>query len=501
MNAPLRRSGVVIMVMFGLLFANLNWVQAYKADDYRTSDYNGRVQVTEYERPRGVIEAGGEALAESKATEGRLKYQRTYPQKEMYAHVIGYKPVNGAETGIERAENDFLAGTSDKLFVNRLTDMLTGDTTGGGNVALTLNHAAQQTAWKQLTGNKRGATKGAAIALDPRTGALQALVSMPSYDPNPLVSHDNKASAEAFSKLNGTAGKPLLNRALADTQPPGSTFKIITAAAALEQGRNPQSLVDAGPSYTAPTAGKPITNATSSTCPQAQVTLLAAVTKSCNTAFAKLGVGMGAEALKAKARAFGFEQTDLTVGNLADGGIPVAASRTGDIKDPNGGGDDPAALAQSSIGQNNVRMTPLQGALIAAAVANNGTQMRPYLVQQQLGPDRRPIYNATPKELNRPIDARVAKDLQDMMVNVVAEGTGKNAEIDGFRVGGKTGTAQSDGEKENHGWFIGFAFNGKGEAVSAVCVLLEEAGDGGSPEAARIAGQIMRAAAGKRTGS
>ncbi|RBJ02432.1 penicillin-binding protein 2, partial [Micromonospora provocatoris] len=170
MNAPLRRVGVVVIVLFGLLFANLNWIQAYKADEYRNSDYNGRVQVAEYDRKRGNIEVGGTAYAVSKETGGELKYQRTYPGGAMYAHVLGWKPVNGSASGIERVENDFLAGTSDALIASRIKDMFTGDETGGGNVLLTLSKGAQQTAFKQLNDNQVGATKGAAIAIDPRTG-------------------------------------------------------------------------------------------------------------------------------------------------------------------------------------------------------------------------------------------------------------------------------------------------------------------------------------------
>ncbi|MFF4891609.1 peptidoglycan D,D-transpeptidase FtsI family protein [Micromonospora chersina] len=495
MNAPLRRVGVVVMILFGLLFANLNWIQAYKADEYRNSDYNGRVQVAEYERKRGNIEVGGTAFALSKETDGKLKFQRTYPGGAMYAHVLGYKPVNLGDTGIERLENDFLAGTSDQLIANRIKDMFTGDQTGGGNVLLTLSKRAQETAYKQLNDNQVGAKRGAAIAIDPRTGAVQALVSMPSFDPNPLASHDTNEATAEYNKLDKDKDRPLANRALGEVLPPGSTFKIVVAAAALENGVTQQTQIPAGSSYTPPTSGQPIRNAAAGICPESQVTLREAVTESCNTGFAQLGVRLGADKVKEKARAFGFEQDDLTVGESGEkGGLPVAASRTGDMQNPDGS-TDPAALAQSSIGQNNVRMTPLQGALIAATVANDGSQMRPYLVKQLLGPDRTTVYDpAKPRELRQPISSQVAGDLRDMMVNVVKEGTGKKAAIDGYTVGGKTGTAQSGPNTPDHGWFIGFALDKNGTPVSAVCVELEQAGSGGSAEAARIAGRIMAAA-------
>jgi penicillin-binding protein A len=497
MNAPLRKAGVVILVLFGLLFANLNWVQAYKADDYRNSDHNGRVQVAEYKRARGVIEADGEPLAESKATDGALKYLRVYPDKQSYAPVIGYKPVTGAATGIERSEDEFLAGTSDKLFADRLSDMFTGDSSSGGNVVLTLNTKAQDTAWKELTGNERGVKKGSAVAIDPRTGAIQALVSMPSFDPNPLASHDPKVVSAAYKDLNADKDQPLLNRALSATYPPGSTFKTIISAAALSAGYTEETQIPAGKTYTAPGTSTPIRNAEEETCPGSEITLKEALTESCNTGYAQLGVKLGADKVKKMAQAFGFEQADLTLGDLEGGGLPVAASHTGAIQNKDGTVDQ-AALAQSSIGQANVQMTSLQGALIAATVANGGKQMRPYMVQKLLASDRSQIYSANPKVLRTPIDSRVSGELKDMMESVVTSGTGQRAKISGMDVGGKTGTADNAVGKPPHGWFIGFAFDKSGQPVSAVCVMLENVPGGhASAIAAEIAGRIMKSAAGR----
>ena len=495
MNAPLRRAGVVILVLFGLLFANLNWVQAYKADDYRTNEYNRRVVVAQYERPRGVIEAGGKGLAENKVTDDTLKYLRVYPGKQVYAPVLGYRPVSLGATGIENSENDFLSGESDKLFADRVKDMFTGNNTGGGNVLLTLNAKAQETAWKQLTNNERGVKRGAAVALDPRTGAIQAMASMPSFDPNPLVSHDEKVAAAAYQKLNKDESQPLLNRATSATLPPGSTFKVIISAAALQSGYTQQTEIPAGSQYQE--GGATIRNSEDEVCPGSQIDLKDALRTSCNTGFAQLGVKLGRDKVVNTAKQWGFEDDKLTVGNLDGGGLPVAASRTGDITNPDGS-PDKAALAQSSLGQRDVRMTPMQGALMAATVANGGKQMRPYLVQKLLSPDRRTIYTANPKPLREPINSQVAGDLKDMMVSVVEGGTGKKARISGCEVGGKTGTAQNAEGADPHGWFIGFAFNEKGEAVSAVCVMLENVPGGhASAEAARIAGLIMKSAAGQ----
>ncbi|MBB2944849.1 peptidoglycan glycosyltransferase [Actinoplanes lutulentus] len=495
MNAPLRRSGVVILVLFGLLFANLNWVQFYKADEYRTHDYNSRVTVAEYETPRGVIEAGGTALAQNKTTDDELKYLRTYPEGKIYAPVLGYKPVIGGATGIESSENDFLSGASDKLFGDRLSSMFTGDNPGGGNVVLSLSTKAQEVAWKQMTNNQRGVTKGAAVAIDPSTGAIQAMVSMPSYDPNPLVSHDTEEAAKAYQKLANDEDDPLINRATGATLPPGSVFKVIVSAAALQNGYKTSSEIEAGSVYKE--GGATIRNSEEEVCPGSQVTLKEALTESCNTGYARLGVALGADKVKDTAKAFGFEDDTLKVGDLDSGaGLTVAASRTGDIQNQDGS-TDTAALAQSSLGQRDVRMTPLQGALMAATVANSGQQMRPYMVQKLLGPDRRTIYTAKPESLRDPVSSTVASDLKDMMVSVVENGTGTRAQINGLTVGGKTGTAQNAEGANPHGWFIGFAFDGD-KPVSAVCVMLENVSGGhASAEAARIAGLIMKAAAGR----
>ncbi|MEV6303693.1 penicillin-binding protein 2 [Actinoplanes sp. NPDC051861] len=496
MNAPLRRSGVVILVLFGLIFANLNWIQAYKADEYRTNYRNDRVMIAEYDTPRGVIQVGGQAVAENKETADDLKYLRVYPKKEIYAPVLGYKPVGLGAVGIEASENDFLSGQSDKLLADRISNMFTGDSMSGGNVLLSLNAKAQEAAWKQMTNNERGVKKGAAVAIDPRTGAIQAMVSMPSFDPNPLVNHDPATAKKAYDKLNGDKDQPLLNRAVANTLPPGSVFKVIVSAAALQNGYDTSTEIEAGSVYRE--GGATIRNSEDEVCPGRQITLKDALTTSCNTGYARLGVKLGADKVKDTAKAFGFEDEALKVGDLESGdGLAVAASRTGDIANPDGS-TDTAALAQSSLGQRDVRMTPLEGAMIAATVANGGDQMRPYLVQKLLGPDLRTIYTAQPEKLREPIQGDVASQLKDMMVSVVENGTGKNARIDDFTVGGKTGTAQNAEGADPHGWFIGFAFNEKGEAVSAVCVMLENVPGGhASAEAARIAGLIMKAAAGR----
>ena len=495
MNAPLRRVGVVVLVLFAMLYLNLNWVQAYRADEYRNSDYNGRVLITEYERARGkIVNAQGVAVADSKETNGEYKFLRVYPFGEQYAHVLGYKPLTLASTDLEKLENDFLAGTADEQTAERLEAMFTGKKNPGGNVLLTLSKATQETAFNELKANKRGAVRGAVVALDPSTGALLAAVSMPSYDPNPLVVHDtNKASAE-YNRLDKDENKPLRNRAFSETFPPGSTFKVVTSAAAMMNlGLDPGSVLQGGDSFLPPQTTVPIRNSTGVNCPDS-ITLKQALTVSCNTAFARLGVEkIGADRLKAMARDFGFESEPRFDRDEKTNYMGVAPSRTGAMqvsdKDTR---VDPPALAQSSIGQRDVRMTPLQGAMIAATVANDGSLMRPYLVDKLQLADLTVISPTETKQIRRPLSGQVAAGLQEMMISVVQSGTGKNARINGFDVGGKTGTAENAEDALDHGWFIGFARKG-GKGHMAVAVFLENAGRGGSGEAARIAGQVMKA--------
>ncbi|GAB7041396.1 MULTISPECIES: peptidoglycan D,D-transpeptidase FtsI family protein [Catenuloplanes] len=506
MNAPLRKASIVILVLFGLLFANLNWVQAAKGEEYRTHERNSfRLRDVEYDKQRGNIEvhAGGtstEAVALSKSTDGRLRYQREYPFGDVYAHVAGYKPVYGTASSVERFENDYLSGQSDELFTDRVRAMFTGEEAAGGNVLLSISKAAQEAAYKELKENKLGVKVGAAVALDPSTGGIQAMVSMPSFDPSPLASHTQADTDAAFAAYDGDKAKPLLNRAVAETWPPGSVFKVIDSAAALEAGSTPETMMQAGPSYVAPGTTHEITNASANVCPQQQISLIDALTVSCNTSFSRLGVELGRDVIKKKAQDFGFEDEALTCGNLKENsGLTVATSHVGDVANADGT-EDKAAMAQTAIGQKDVRITPLQGAMIAAAVANDGVQMRPYLVERLLGPDRTSThYTVNPEELRRSVSSDVARDLQTMMESVVNNGTATSAQVEGYDVGGKTGTSQN-GVTDNHGWFVGYAMK-DGKAVSAVAVFLEAAGNGGSAEATRIAGQILKAVTSERGGN
>jgi peptidoglycan glycosyltransferase len=496
-NAPLRRAGVVMMILFGLLFVNLNWVQVVQADKYRTDEEHNRVRVQqqEYERQRGQIIVDGEPVAQSVETKDTLKFLRKYPNGPVYAHVVGYRPVNLAATNIERMENEFLAGTADYFAADRILEMFTGKESTGGNVVLSIRKRVQETAYKALLENDTSTKRGAVVALDPTSGAVLGLVSTPSFDPNPLVSHDPNVADAAYEKFDKDSTLPLHNRALSERFPPGSTFKVITSTALLLNGATPGTVLQGGTGYQPPDTTHVIRNSPGVNCPN-QITLLDALRVSCNTAFARAGVEqLGADKVRAAAEAFGFE-TQPTFDRDADNDMRVAASKMCSDQNPNCLADR-ALLAQSCFGQNEVQMTPLQGALIAAAIANDGVQMRPYVIDTLQAPGLTPFDRAERQELRRPVSPQVAAQLREMMNSVVERGTGTNARIDGVEVGGKTGTAEN-GNAPDHGWFIGYARQ-NGQPVVAVAVLLQNAGSGGSAEAAQIAGQVMRAAIAARS--
>jgi peptidoglycan glycosyltransferase len=484
-----------MMILFGLLFVNLNWIQVYKADAYRTDDVNNRIrlQQAEYDRQRGLIVVDGVPVADSVATGDTLKYLRRYPSGPEYASVVGYRPVDLAAVGIERLENDFLAGTGPAQEGDRFLEAITGKEARGGNVVLTIRKQVQDAAYKALLNNP--STKvGSVVALDPTTGAVLAMVSTPTYDPNPLVSHDDNVANAAFAKLDQDPTQPLLNRAVSETYPPGSTFKTIVSAAALTYaGLQPNTVLTGGDSYPLPGTSAEIHNEAGVVCPD-KITLQQALTVSCNTAFARLGVEqVKADNLKKMAQAFGFEDVPNFTEDKDNNYMRVVASHTGAIENPDGSTDE-AALAQSCIGQREVRMTPLQAALIASTIANNGTQMRPYLIDRLQYADLTEYSRGAPEIKATPITPDVATKMQQMMDNVVAQGTGTRAQIAGYEVGGKTGTAQN-GDAPEHGWFIGYARNlGDGKPLVAVAVFLANTGDVGSSQATAIAGQVMRAA-------
>jgi len=473
-NAPVRKVAIAVLLLFAALFVNLNYVQVVEANKLRHNSGNQRLLLQTYERPRGAIVVNGRAIATSDPTADKFKYLRTYPGGSLYGPVTGYYSLVYGSSSLERSEDSILSGEDDRLFVRRVSDLVTGRTPHGGSIVLTLNPAGQAAAARLL-----GSQRGSVVALDPRTGAILTMVTSPSYDPTPLASHDNAKIIAAWKRINGAPGRPLLNRAINETYPIGSTMKVIISVVALQNGYRPTTMVDSPVTYTPPQTSRPLPNYEGEVCSgSGRQQLIEALTVSCNTAFAKLGVTLGADKIREQAKLFGVGEPGLAV--------PMAVS-TSEV----GAMADPPQVAQSSIGQRDVRFTPLQNAMVAAAVANGGVLNRPYLVKEIQAPDFTSLQRTDPSELHRPMPAGVAAELQTMMRSVVEKGTGTAARIPGYVVAGKTGTAQNAGP--DHGWFIGFAGKEGQPPPVAIAVVLENAGRGGSRNASAIAGKVMAA--------
>ena len=473
MNAPLRRVALSVLVLFTLLIVNANYIQVVRSDELRNDPGNTRVLAEEYNRERGsIVVGGGNEIARSVPTDDILNYLREYPEGPLWAAVTGYYSVIYGNTGMERAANEVLSGTDPRLTLRRLTDLFTGRDPQGGDVVLTLDPAVQRAAMAGLDG-----LTGAVVALDPTTGAVLGMASTPTFDPNQLSSHDPDAIRAYAEELEGRERDPRLNRAIRDNYPPGSVFKVIVSAAALEGGFEPDTEIAAPDVLTLPGTSTTLENFGGSSCdPDERQPLIEALTISCNTAFALLGIEVGEEALRDTAERFGMDGEDLTIP------LPVEASSMGDPQND-------AQLGVTSIGQQDVVVTPLQAAMIAAAVANDGELMRPYMVDQVRAPDLSVIDRTEPEVLSEATSADVAADLTEMMISVVANGSGRAAQLSGVQVAGKTGTAENAGA--DHNWFVGFA--PADDPQIAVAVFVANGGGTGGDVSAPIARDVLAA--------
>ncbi|MEU4251093.1 penicillin-binding protein 2 [Amycolatopsis sp. NPDC026612] len=487
MNTPLRKVGMAMLVMVVLLLANATYIQVVKADDYRTDSRNARVLYDEFARQRGKIvsQANGEVLAGIDPSNDKYKYKRTYADGPMYAPVTGYYSINYGAGGLERAEDDVLNGSDPRLFVRRLSDMVTGRDPSGGNVRLTIDPAVQKAAYDLMT--QKGYT-GAVVALEPKTGRILAMVSTPSYDPNQLASHTSKAQTDAWNANNKDPKKPMLNRAISETYPPGSTFKLVTAAAALEDGKGPDTPVSTASNTKLPSTSVTLENYAGETCPGN--TFKDALAHSCNVPFAEFAGQLGPDKMKKTAANFGIGQTDLTVP------MKVAPSTVGPL-------DSQGALYQSGIGQRDVRITPLQDCLLAATVANGGMAMKPQLVQSVLAPDLSTIEDYSPTELTgtAALSSSNAAILKDMMIasESFTAGGGKRPDI---QIASKTGTAEHGTDSKNtapHAWYTAFA--PANDPQIAVAVIVEDGGNRGlAATGGKVASEIGRAAINAKLG-
>ncbi|WP_432493906.1 peptidoglycan D,D-transpeptidase FtsI family protein [Kineococcus auxinigenes] len=484
MNRPLRRLSAVVAFLFFALFASTTWIQFVRAGELNAMPGNSRQLYAEFGRERGAILVGaGQAIATSVPVDDSYGFLRQYEAGEMYAPVTGYHSIRYGTSGIERAMNDVLSGTADELFYRRLSSLLTGEEPRGASVTLTLDPQVQQAAWDALDGRK-----GAVVAVEPSTGDVLAMVSSPSYDPDVLATHDGAAAEQAWQALVSDEDDPLVNRTIDALYPPGSTFKLITAAAALESGDYTTDTLVAGPQeLDLPQTENTLSNDEGTACgPNDRVSLLDALRISCNTAFGQLGLDLGAETLDAQAQAFGFEQP-LSV--------PLSVTQSEFPEDATG-----PLLAYAGIGQGNVRVTPLQVAMVSAAIANGGVVMEPNLVETVREAESLDVIaEPGPQELGRAVSEDTAEALQEMMRAVVESGTGTRAQIDGAVVGGKTGTAQRGEGQVPYAWFTSWARDEEGENREvAVAVVIEDGGSVDSAYGGRlsapVAKQVMQAA-------
>lgn len=487
MGKQIRRLAAVTLVLFGALYVNLNVVQILRADDLVNHPNNRRVIIQEYGIERGPILAGDEPIADSVATEGDLKYRRRYEPARFAPHLLGYYSIVFGRDGLERVVNETLTGTPTDLLAQNLAELLGAADQVGNTVRTTIDPRVQRAASEAL-----GDRIGAIVALDPRSGAVLAHVSSPEYDPNRLSSHDPADVRAYWEELRDDPDQPLADRAIARRFAPGSTFKVVVAAAALERGLSPSTAFEDGSSYTPPQTSRPIRNFGGGDCVSGgTITLAEALEVSCNVVFAKLGVELGAEALAEQAERFGFNRR-------LPYELPVAESVfPSDL--------DPPATAQSAIGGRDVQATALQMAVVAGAIANDGVVMRPHVVAEVLDPSGRHLRSAdagpwvSGRSSAQAVSERTARQLADLMVEVVEDGTGGRAAIDGVIVGGKTGTADT-GRGTPHAWFVGFAGergrNGRVDPAVAVAVVLPSAGEGatGGRDAAPLARDVLLAA-------
>ncbi|MFB6560014.1 peptidoglycan D,D-transpeptidase FtsI family protein [Streptomyces sp. NPDC056400] len=458
MNKPLRRISLFCGLLVLALLIRTNWLQYVQAEELSTRKENRRVQIAQYATERGnIIVKGGEPITGSKVTDGSdYKYKRTYTNGELWAPVTGYASQAFGSTQLESLEDGILTGNDDRLFFDRTIGMFTGEKKQGGNVVTTLNPEAQKAAFEAL-----GTKKGAVAAIDPRTGAILALVSTPSYDPSRFAGN-SKDDEKAWVELKDSEDKNLVNRALRETYPPGSTFKVVTAAAALEHGvvQDINAPTDTPEPYFLPGTKTVMVNHAAG-CEKAS--LNKALEVSCNSVFANMGDKVTRDKMVETSEKFGFNNDKID--------IPVRAFAS--IYDKKMGKD---GNAQSSIGQFNTAATPLQMAMVTAAIANDGKLMKPYMVDNLTAPNLDIIERHEPQEMSRPLSAANAEKVQQMMVNVVENGTGAKAKMKGVTVGGKTGTAQhGEGNKKRpYAWFISYAENPDKTSPVAVAVVIED---------------------------
>lgn len=491
MNKQLKLVTRAVFAMFLVLFFACTMVQVVQADDLRASEYNSRTLKNSYKVQRGSILVDGDAVAYSKASGDVFRYQRKYTDGPEYAPVTGYFSRTQGTSGVEQAMNQDLSGIGNAQFFTRIMNTIQGTKPQGSSVSTTIDAKAQAAAYQAMSD---AGFKGAVVAIQPKTGKILALVSTPSYDPSLLSSNSDADIIKNYSELNSDADNPLYNRAIAGSlYHPGSVFKLVTAAAAIEGGdATANSKFDNPAQLKLPQTESIMQNASRTTCGGgSKATLQTAIVQSCNIPIAELAMKLDANQIPDMAKAFGYGQKIEIPLAVTPSEAPVS--------------EDDAQAALASIGQLNDQVTPLQVAMTSAGIANGGTVMKPYLVDEVINPDLRVEKSYDPETFSKPVSKKTAKTLADIMTHGVEdpEGLAQKAAIDGVKVAGKTGTAENGKDEAGNDlpytiWFTGFAPVDDPEV--AVAVVIEDGGgeaynnEGGSYDLPTAVGkQVMEA--------
>jgi len=484
-NRALRRISIAVLVMFVLLLVNVNYIQGFATTSLASKPGNSRAfYAAQNQYQRGsIVTSDGVTIAASRPSGGNdvIKYTRYYPKGAAYAPVTGYDTIY-SETGIEKAQNSLLSGNDSALTVRKFIDLITGKTTKGATVQVTINSKAQAAAYDAL---KALGKPGGVVALNPKTGAILAMASYPSFDPNVLAIHNGTKLNQVDKNLLADKGQPLLNRALEGTYPPGSTFKIVTSSALLTQSPNTtiNTNVDSPTTLTLPQTQHVLHNDQGEVCGNGsgQAPLITAFAQSCDTTFGKIGMQLGAPALNDMAQKFGMNNANLA--------IPLPVAKSNYVIPPS-----QALTAFSAIGQFSDTVTPLQEAMLAAAIANGGTLMKPYLVQQVTASDLSTVQTTSQSALSQPVSSSVADSVKQMMLAVVQQPEGTayafRQDVTGVQIAGKTGTAETGQVSLNDAAFTCFAPFANPDI--AVGVIIQGGGYGASA-AAPIAVQVIKA--------
>ncbi len=476
MNGPIRRLFYATAALFAALLGMLAYQQVVNAGSLADNPYNTRKVYAQMTIDRGLILASDRTELAKNREENGL-YYRVYPQGDIASQLLGYNDVKYGQTGLEHSQNDYLTGTADEVELASLFDTLSGKQQRGANVKLTLDPKVQRTALGDLENLGK---RGAVVALDVHTGAVLAMASTPTYDLNNLEAD--------WNQLNKDPNGPLVNRATQGLYTPGSSFKLVTTAAALESGAfTPDSKFN-DEKGTLDVNGNVIHNWRDQ--PFGEHTFSEAFAQSINTTFAQVGLKLGQDKLVEYQQKFGlYDKPPL---ELPPDEIAVSGRyENGSLASP-GASLDPVQVAWMAVGQENLQVTPLQMAMIAQAIGNGGVMMKPYVVDSIIDRDSNVIKQAAPGEWKRPIRPDTAQTMTDMMVKVVNEGTGFGARSNKVQIAGKTGTAEVGGHGPN-AWFVGFA--PAGDPKVAVAVVVEDADESGH-DSSPIARDVLLAALG-----